>query len=89
MNVIIFDHIVCMCFLHQPTLIGVGVDFDCVEMVAGMLGCTAIRIPFVYLGVHVGGNMNRVASWNFLLDKFQKRLSLGRLDFCLLEVGLR
>ena len=42
---------------------------------AGWIGCSAIRIPLVYLGVPVGGNMNRVMSWKLLIDKFKSKLS--------------
>ena len=61
--------------LYKSKLIGVGVEMGIVHEVAGLLGCDAAKIPLLYLGVTVGGNMNRVESWKPLIDKFQARLS--------------
>jgi len=33
-----------------------------------------MSIPFVYLGVPIGGNQYRVNLWNWLLDKVKRKL---------------
>ena len=73
--------------LHKSKLIGVGVAFEEVQGVAALIGCNAIQIPFVYLGVPVGGNMNRVASWKPMVDKFVSKLSTWKAK--LLSIGGR
>ncbi|KAL4579128.1 hypothetical protein LXL04_015264 [Taraxacum kok-saghyz] len=61
--------------LIKSKLIGVGVAFERVQEVAAMLGCNALKLPFIYLGVPVGCNMNRIMSWKPMVDKFVMKLS--------------
>ncbi|XP_071729191.1 uncharacterized protein [Rutidosis leptorrhynchoides] len=46
-----------------------------VVSMANMFGCNAGSLPFIYLGLPVSGKMNKMESWNPVLDKFTKRLS--------------
>lgn len=39
------------------------------------LGCEPSALPFTYLGVPVGDNMNRKNAWNPIIDKFKSKLS--------------
>ncbi|GJZ44472.1 hypothetical protein Tco_0591727 [Tanacetum coccineum] len=43
-------------------------------MAAGT-GCSASNLPFSYLGLPIGSNMNRIANWNSLIERFKIRLS--------------
>ncbi|XP_071705293.1 uncharacterized protein [Rutidosis leptorrhynchoides] len=48
------------------------------EEMAGMVshsGCCSGSFPFTYLGIPLGSNMNLIANWKPLIDKFKKRLS--------------
>ncbi|GKC12361.1 RNA-directed DNA polymerase, eukaryota, reverse transcriptase zinc-binding domain protein [Tanacetum coccineum] len=38
-------------------------------------GCSASNLPFSYLGLPIGSNMNRISNWNSLIDRFKNRLS--------------
>ncbi|GJW71698.1 hypothetical protein Tco_0128615 [Tanacetum coccineum] len=42
---------------------------------AQMIGCEASKTPFKYLEVMVGGKMNRLHSWDVVIDKVMARLS--------------
>jgi len=73
--------------LLKSKLTGVGVEFDRVTEVAQMLGCSVAQMPFMYLGVMVGGNMNRINLWNPLIDRFLERLAKWKAK--LLSMGGR
>nr|XP_043619754.1 uncharacterized protein LOC122591558 [Erigeron canadensis] len=61
--------------LGKSILFGVGVDNLEVKQAAAMFKCKEGSLPFTYLGLQIGGNMNRVSNWNFLFDIFEKRLT--------------
>ncbi|GJY36796.1 hypothetical protein Tco_0422174 [Tanacetum coccineum] len=61
--------------LHKCSLLGVGVEFDEVRRVAGLIGCEPVKPPFKYLGVLVGSLMSRLRSWEVVVDKVVARLS--------------
>jgi len=42
---------------------------------ATIIGCDGSKFPCVYLGVKIGANMNNVAEWKEIVDKFKSRLS--------------
>ena len=61
--------------LSKSSLYGVGVSQQEVDAMASLLRCRSGKLPFVYLGLPVGSNMNRVASWNVVVEKFKEKLS--------------
>ncbi|GJR50975.1 transposon TX1 uncharacterized [Tanacetum coccineum] len=61
--------------LSKSSLYGVGVSQQEVDAMAGFLRCHSGSLPFVYLGLPVGLNMNRVESWKTVVDKFKEKLS--------------
>ncbi|MFS7972208.1 putative RNA-directed DNA polymerase [Helianthus anomalus] len=61
--------------LNKSVLFGVGVSSDEVNNAAEFLKCKAGVIPFLYLGIKVGANMNRVANWDPVVNTFRQRLS--------------
>ena len=61
--------------LHKSVLFGVGVDNEEIKFKADSLGCKPGAIPFVYLGIKVGANMNRISNWDPVVNTFKKRLS--------------
>lgn len=42
---------------------------------AGSIGCVPSKAPFTYLGLMVGGNMSRIASWDVVIEKVTSKLS--------------
>lgn len=42
---------------------------------ANILGCEAGTMPFKYLGVTIGANMNQAKYWTPIIEKFQSKLS--------------
>lgn len=61
--------------LKKSKLLGLGVEESVVRVWADLIGCGVDLLPFKYLGLPVGCVMNRYASWNSVLDKFNCRLS--------------
>ncbi|KAM0033324.1 putative RNA-directed DNA polymerase [Helianthus debilis subsp. tardiflorus] len=61
--------------LHKSEVYGVGVNSEEVSSKVDALGCKSGGFPFVYLGIKVGANMNRVANWDPVVDIFRRRLS--------------
>ncbi|KAJ0522407.1 putative RNA-directed DNA polymerase [Helianthus annuus] len=64
--------------LSKSKVYGVGVEDMEASNLAYILGCQKGSFPFVYLGLSVGANMNRVASWKVIVDRFNAKLSLWK-----------
>lgn len=45
---------------------------------ANLLNCKTFSLPFVYLGLLIGGNSRRVDMWQPIVDKFSKMLSIWK-----------
>jgi len=54
---------------------GIGVRIEEVQQMASVIGCEGTMIPFVYLGVRIGANMNHIAGWQDVINKFKSRMS--------------
>lgn len=74
--------------LHKSKLVFIRVQFDFIQLIVDFIGCSAIRIPFVYLGLLIGGNVNKIASWKLMTDIFVDKLSTWIRNYFLLEVVL-
>ncbi|XP_024982131.1 uncharacterized protein LOC112518597 [Cynara cardunculus var. scolymus] len=61
--------------LSKCNLFGIGVPKADVKNMADLLKCKASSFPFTYLGLPIGGNMKKKASWSVVEDKFLKKLS--------------
>nr|KAJ0217947.1 hypothetical protein LSAT_V11C300155900 [Lactuca sativa] len=57
---------------------GIGVPPQEVTNWASPLGCEPAALPFTYLGVPVGSNMNHIAAWKSMLDKLKSKLSIWK-----------
>ncbi|KAJ0855327.1 putative RNA-directed DNA polymerase [Helianthus annuus] len=64
--------------LGKSKLFGIGVDHGEVEALADVVGCKQHVLPFKYLGLMVGANMNRVNNWRLVYDIFESRLALWK-----------
>ncbi|XP_021990937.1 uncharacterized protein LOC110887668 [Helianthus annuus] len=61
--------------IQKSTLYGVGKSVEEVGLKASELGCQAGVAPFTYLGIKVGANLNRVSSWEPVVNVFKSRLT--------------
>nr|GEZ73447.1 RNA-directed DNA polymerase, eukaryota [Tanacetum cinerariifolium] len=55
--------------LHKSKLIGIAVDSVVVEAASKAIGCLAIKLPFSYLGISIGGYMSRLKAWEDVINK--------------------
>lgn len=68
-------------------LYGVGGRGDHVKEMAEVLGSKAEQFPFSYLGISIADNMNRMAAWLPIIDKFKSKLSKWKAS--MLSIGGR
>ncbi|MFS8003872.1 putative reverse transcriptase domain, fatty acid desaturase domain, acyl-CoA desaturase [Helianthus anomalus] len=73
--------------LEKSNIFGIGVSASDSDRLASLVGCKSSQIPFVYLGLPVGANMNRIANWRPVFDIFESRLSLWKA--AVLSIGGR
>ncbi|GJZ86800.1 hypothetical protein Tco_0658410 [Tanacetum coccineum] len=73
--------------VHKSNVYGIGVSPDDIEQMAQATDCSTCSMPFTYLGLPIGVNMNRLNSWQGMIDKFDKRLSKWKAN--LLSIGGR
>ncbi|GJZ43746.1 hypothetical protein Tco_0591001, partial [Tanacetum coccineum] len=66
---------------NKSKVYGIGVSNVEVFFIANRMGCSPGRMPFTYLGIPIGTNMRRIASWNEIIDKFRKRLSVWKAKY--------
>nr|GEX66960.1 RNA-directed DNA polymerase, eukaryota, reverse transcriptase zinc-binding domain protein [Tanacetum cinerariifolium] len=72
---------------HKSNLLGVGVPFEYVELLATLTGCNAMASSLCYLGLPIDCNMALVKNWDPIIDKFSKSLSKWKAS--LLSIGGR
>ncbi|XP_022007306.1 uncharacterized protein LOC110906491 [Helianthus annuus] len=60
---------------RKSQLYGMGISEEEIEGMASIFTCKARKFPFIYLGLKVGANMNKLANWKEVIDMFNKRLS--------------
>ncbi|KAL8517156.1 hypothetical protein ACS0TY_015391 [Phlomoides rotata] len=65
-----------------------NVDRENLAYMTDILGCEVGLIHFSYLGLNVGINHRRVASWDKLVDKIRRRLALWNDKHISLRVEL-
>ncbi|XP_022042044.1 uncharacterized protein LOC110944705 [Helianthus annuus] len=73
--------------LGKSGLFGLGVDSEEVGLLADIIGCKQESLPFKYLGLKVGSNMNRISNWEAVFETFSSRLALWKS--ALLSIGGR
>ncbi|GKD67985.1 hypothetical protein Tco_1322075 [Tanacetum coccineum] len=56
-------------------IFGVGATMGDTNLLASILCCQPSSLPFTYLGLPIGANMNRSCNWKPIIDKFHNRLS--------------
>ncbi|PNY14141.1 cysteine-rich receptor-like protein kinase [Trifolium pratense] len=60
----------------KSCLVGVNVSHDFLHMASTFLNCRIGRIPFIYLGLPVGANPHRYATWVPMMDAIKRRLGV-------------
>ncbi|KAM0042665.1 putative RNA-directed DNA polymerase [Helianthus debilis subsp. tardiflorus] len=61
--------------LHKSNIYGIGIEDEDLRDIASVLGCRKGCLPFEYLGIKFGANMNRISQWKPVVDKCKNRLS--------------
>ncbi|GJS98884.1 hypothetical protein Tco_0820054 [Tanacetum coccineum] len=59
--------------LKKSQILGMGIFEPVVAMAAKDLGCSVMKITFLYLGVMVGGNMSLAKAWDSTIEKLSMR----------------
>ncbi|GKC37450.1 putative RNA-directed DNA polymerase, eukaryota, reverse transcriptase zinc-binding domain protein [Tanacetum coccineum] len=65
--------------LYKSKLYGVGVPMQDIENRAVITRCSSATIPFKYLGLPVGNNMNRSSNWENMIQKVKKKLGTWKV----------
>ncbi|GKE37109.1 RNA-directed DNA polymerase, eukaryota, reverse transcriptase zinc-binding domain protein, partial [Tanacetum coccineum] len=73
--------------INKSKIIGVNVPENDIINMAFVLGCGIEKIPMLYLGVPVGGNMKRCENWKPIVQKFASKMSQWKAK--ILSVGGR
>ncbi|XP_035843871.1 uncharacterized protein LOC110927588 [Helianthus annuus] len=73
--------------LDKCNIFGIGVQPAELNSMASTVGCLASSLPFKYLGLMVGANMNRISNWKSVYDVFDARLAKWKAK--LLSIGGR
>ncbi|KAK1423484.1 hypothetical protein QVD17_18787 [Tagetes erecta] len=59
----------------KSRIFGLGVVENDVNNMAIVLNCQVGKLPFKYLGIPMGANMNHIKNWKDVIDIFESRLS--------------
>ncbi|GJT47412.1 RNA-directed DNA polymerase, eukaryota, reverse transcriptase zinc-binding domain protein [Tanacetum coccineum] len=65
--------------MGKSKIMGVHVDNAKVSRAAVKLGCLILKAHFSYLGSIVGGDMNKLQTWNDIVDRVKRRLSKWKM----------
>lgn len=60
---------------HKSKIAGIAVPDSTTNQFAALLNCKVMSIPFIYLGLPVGANPRRLATWDPMLNKIRSKLS--------------
>jgi hypothetical protein len=65
----------------KSRLFGVGLEGSFMTVASNFLNCKLGKIPFIYLGLPVGANPRRVATWDPVVEVLQRRLNSWKNRF--------
>nr|GEY56196.1 reverse transcriptase domain, reverse transcriptase zinc-binding domain protein [Tanacetum cinerariifolium] len=66
--------------ISKSNMYGIGVSSEEIENIARATGCASSSLPFIYLGLPIGSNMNLIANWQFMIDRFRRKLSTWKAN---------
>ena len=58
---------------YKSMLVGINVDESSLNEVASILSCKIGRLPFLYLGLPIGGDDRRLIFWEPVIDRIKSR----------------
>ncbi|GJV35623.1 RNA-directed DNA polymerase, eukaryota [Tanacetum coccineum] len=73
--------------VHKSNIFGICVFEEDAFVMANVIGCGAVKLPFKYLGVPMGCNMSLCSNWENIIHKFQSKLSNWKAPLLLLGGG--
>jgi hypothetical protein len=60
---------------HKSMLVGVNINDSWLAEAAAVLGCVVGKVPFLYLGLPIGGKPQHLSFWEPVLTRIRTRLS--------------
>jgi hypothetical protein len=66
---------------HKSLLTGVNISESWLTEVASVMNCRRGSVPFVYLGLPIGGDSRRLSFWKPVIDRIVGRLSSWKNKF--------
>jgi len=66
---------------HKSMQVGVNVPDSWLVEAASILNCRVGHVPFLYLGLSIGGNPSRLAFWDPVMHSIKSRLSAWKSRF--------
>jgi len=60
---------------HKSILVGVNIAPSWLNEAASVLRCKVGKVPFMYLGMSIGGNPRRLSFWDPIVNRIKARLS--------------
>jgi hypothetical protein len=60
---------------HKSMLVGVNIDDSWLVDASLVINCKIGHVPFIYLGLPIGGNPRRRSLWAPMIEKIRKKLS--------------
>ncbi|KEH38240.1 hypothetical protein MTR_2g064455 [Medicago truncatula] len=59
---------------HKSMLVGINIDESWLNEATSVISCKIGRVPFMYLGLPIGGDARRLIFWELIIDRIQSRL---------------
>lgn len=72
---------------HKSSLMGINIEPKLLDHMASQLLCKVGSLPFVYLGLPIGGSASRINLWEPVIAKIEKKLASWKGN--LLSIGGR
>lgn len=60
---------------NKSLLVGINISDSWLHEAVAVLSCKVGKIPFVYLGLPIGGNPRRLCFWELIVNRIKNRLS--------------
>lgn len=72
---------------HKSELLGINVETSKLQDLARILCCKVVHFPLTYLGLPIGGPTSRIACWDPLIDRMNRKLATWKSK--MLSIGGR
>ena len=60
---------------NKSLLVGVNIPDSWLSEATSVLSCKVGKVPFLYLGLPIGGNLQRLSFWDPIVNRIKSRLS--------------